>query len=383
MKSLIDEWHIATGGKAWISILAAPLVAALFFGLMFSRNQISEASVAVIDLDHSLYSSQIIEKIDSSQYMKVTRVNPNHETPETLLANEKEVAVVVLPEGLESQRSQGKSVPIGFLMDNAMPSALTNIRTAIQEIVATENTSVSAAKLGSLGLDASATAGILVPLSMQQRFLFNPTSSFMNSMVLGFVNIVVLMVTTSAAGAVGPRLRREGKMAEEAAHPIRLLYRAIPYAVLSAVSLMFSYGLLKQLGGLRFEAAPYVFILPLFFYTLAMSLLGMLVSWTVKDQSKISLRTSIILYPSFLVTGIQIAPSIFPKFFQWTAMPLPMNWLNKLFRGMALRGESLLSYSVEIGALLIIIGFVVFLLGLLSVKEMRMVRQTVHQGVSF
>ncbi|MNI40247.1 ABC-2 family transporter protein [compost metagenome] len=291
--------------------------------------------------------------------------------PQTLLANEKAVAVIMLPDQLELHKLQGMSSNIGILMDNTMPSGLTGIRTAIQEIITTENTIISMTHLAQKGMDTETSKGLLSPLSLQQRMLFNPTTSFVGFMVLGFVNIIVLMMTTSAAGSIAPRLREEGKLFANGISPAQLWIRSVPYAFLSTLSLVLSYGLLKQVGNMRFEAEPYLFIIPLLIYSFALSLMGMLIGYSAKDVSKVSLRTSLVLYPSFLATGIQLTPLAFPTFFQVTAWALPMNWLNRLVRGMAFRNGALTAYGQEIGALLIIIGIASLLIGLLVLREAR------------
>ncbi|WP_145152729.1 ABC transporter permease [Paenibacillus xylanexedens] len=373
MKSLIEEWKYVVRSKYIRLIFIGPMMAALFFGLMFSQNQISKSPVVVIDEDHSAYSRQLISKINASQFMSVKSVYASRINPETLLANEQAVAVILLPNQLGMRQQQGKSTNIGILMDNTMPSGLTGIRTAIQEVIQTENMTLSMTHLIQKGMNSETAKGIVSPLSLQQRMLFNPTSSYVGFMVLGFVNIVVLMITTSAAGAIGPRLRQEGRLFANGRSPFQLWVRGVPYAVLSSLSLLLSYGLLKQVGGMRFEAEPYLFIIPLIVYAFALSLLGMLIGYTAKDMSKVSLRTSFVLYPSFLATGIQLTPLAFPEPFQMFAWALPMNWLNRLIRGMAFRDGALTAYSQELGALLIIIGGVSVLLGLLFLLEARKV----------
>jgi ABC-2 type transport system permease protein len=369
MKSLIDEWKYVSGSKYSRLIFIGPLIAALFFGLMFSQNQISESPVVVIDEDHSSYSRQLISKINASQYMNVTNVYSSRMNPEILLANERAVAVIMLPNELELRQQQGISTNIGILLDNAMPSGLTGIRTAIQEIVQTENMNLSMTRLVQKGMDAETAKGLVSPLSLQQRMLFNPTTSFVGFMVLGFVNIVVLMITTSAAGSIVPRLRREGKLFANGKSPLQLWIRSVPYAVLTTLSLFLSYGLLKQVGGMRFEAEPYLFIVPLLVYAMALSLMGLLIGYSAKDLSKVNLRTNFVLYPSFLATGIQLTPLAFPEPFQIIAWALPMNWLNRLIRGMAFRDGALTAYGQELGALLIIIGVVSLLIGILLLRE--------------
>ncbi|MCP1184547.1 ABC transporter permease [Paenibacillus sp. 1781tsa1] len=369
MKSLADEWKHIRGSKWIVIIFAAPLIAAVFFGLMFSQNQLSETPVVVVDEDHSSYSRQLIEEFNASQYMKVTNVFPNRLSPDTLLANEKAVAVIFLPDGLEQRKDKGLPSSIGIWMDNTMPSSLSGIRPAIQEIITTENMTLAVSRLAQTGMDIESAKALVSPLSQVQRMLYNPNSSYIGTMVIGFVNIIILMLTTGAAGAIVPRLRQEGKLLSAGTSPFKLWIRALPYVILSTCSSLLSYGMLKQVGHMRFEAAPYIFIVPLLLYSMALCLLAMLLGYSVQNVSRVGARMSLILYPSFLVTGIQLTPLAFPTFFQVTAWALPMNWLNRMIRGMAFRHGELTFYSVELGACILIIGLASLGIGLFLRRE--------------
>lgn len=369
MKSLADEWKHIVESKWIILIFAAPLIAAVFFGLMFSQNQLSETPVMVVDEDHSSYSRQLIDKINASQYMKVTNVFANRLSPDTMLANEKAVAVIFLPDGLQEHKDKGLPSSIGVWMDNTMPSSLSGIRPAIQEIITTENMTLAVSRLTQTGIDIEAAKNLVSPLSQAQRILYNPSSSYVGTMVIGFVNIIILMLTTGAAGAIAPRLRQEGTLLSAGSSPFQLWIRVLPYVILSTCSSLLSYGMLKQVGHMRFEAAPHIFIVPLLLYGLALCLLAMLLGYSVQNVSKVGARMSFILYPSFLVTGIQLTPLAFPTFFQVTAWALPMNWLNRMIRGMAFRHGELTFYSVELGACILIIGLASLGIGLFLRRE--------------
>jgi ABC-2 type transport system permease protein len=371
IKSLTDEWNHLRGSKWIIVIFVAPLIAALFFGLMFSRNQLSETPVVVVDEDHSSNSRQLIEQINASPLMEVTNVFPNRLSPDILLANEQAVAVIAIPHGLQQRQNAGLSSSIGIWMDNTMPSSLGGIRPAIQEIVTTANTTLAVTRLTQTGMNVESAKDLVSPLSLVQRMLYNPTSNYIGTMVIGFVNIIILMLTTGAAGAIVPRLRQEGKLLSAGSSPFQLWIRVLPYAILSTCSSLLSYAMLKQVGQMRFEVAPYVFIVPLLLYSMALCLLAMLLGYSVQNISKVGSRMSLILYPSFLVTGIQLTPLAFPTFFQITAWALPMNWLNRLIRGMAFRNGELGFYSVELGACILIIGIASLGIGFVLRRESR------------
>lgn len=74
MKAFIEEWKLMISGKMVFIMLLVPIVVAVAFGFVFKNNQLNDASVAVVDLDHSSYSRQLINKLDASQYIDVRHV---------------------------------------------------------------------------------------------------------------------------------------------------------------------------------------------------------------------------------------------------------------------------------------------------------------------
>ncbi|KFN08924.1 ABC transporter permease [Paenibacillus macerans] len=77
MKAFIEEWKLLMSGKSVIVFIVMPLIMAAVFGYAFKNSQINEAPLAVVDLDHSKYSRELIGKLDASQYISVEGVYDN------------------------------------------------------------------------------------------------------------------------------------------------------------------------------------------------------------------------------------------------------------------------------------------------------------------
>ena len=73
--SLMDEVKFLLSGRGMpyekVCIMVA-MVISVALSVILSGNFGKDAPVAVIDLDNSRYSRELITKIDSSEYMKVT-----------------------------------------------------------------------------------------------------------------------------------------------------------------------------------------------------------------------------------------------------------------------------------------------------------------------
>ena len=75
--SILEEL-LAMGGGRFVpyhkTAMAVAAVVAFLFSLIFRQTAVFEAPIAVIDLDASRYSTKLIERINTSPYIRVTAV---------------------------------------------------------------------------------------------------------------------------------------------------------------------------------------------------------------------------------------------------------------------------------------------------------------------
>lgn len=379
MKQLRDEWaYILKRKYVWI-ILIAPLIMSVVFGYVFQNNQLNEAPIAVVDLDNSTFSLQLINKLNASQYIDVKDIYHEPKDADKLLYREKYLAVLYLPSGLEASHLQGKQSNIGFYVDMSTPAAVSNLRSAVTEVINTENSIYGTMRLKVTGLSDSQASGLTSNVSVQQRLLYNPTNDTMDTSVIGFVNTAMLSLLSGAALTIVPRLREEGRLEEELEHPMGIILRLLPYAAIGCASFYLSTGLLKQIGGFRFEGNPFQAWIPFLLYTISACLMAMFIGWSAPTVEKAKGRAMLIIMPSFLLGGTQLPVILLPKPLQIVGYALPITWHFKFIRGMGFREGDLRYFIHELGWLLLVIGG--FLLGifLLMLKEKRKIK-SIREG---
>lgn len=382
MNQLRDEWeHILRHKFVWV-ILIAPLILSVVFGYVFKNNQINEAPIAVVDLDNSAFSLQLINKLNASQYIDVKDIYHEPKDANRLLYREQYVAVLYLPSELETARMQGKQSNIGFYIDMSTPAATGNLRSAVTEVITTENSMYSTVRVKAFGLNDSQASGAVTNLSVQQRLLYNPTNDTMDTSVIGFINTFMLSLLSGATLAIIPRLREEGRLAEALEHPFAVLLRLAPYAIIACASFYLSIGLLKQIGGFRFEGDPFEAWIPILLYTTSASLMAMLLGWGASTVAKAKSRVMLIVMPSFLLGGTQLPVMMLPEPLQMVSNALPIAWHFKFIRGMGFRGGDLEYFTHELGGFLLMAG--AFLIGifLLMLKEKRKMKTAGEEGYS-
>jgi ABC-2 type transport system permease protein len=371
MRAFADEWKHLFNGKMVYIMLFVPIVVAAAFGYVFKNNQINDASIAVVDLDHSNYSRQLINKLDASQYIDVRYVQENEADPNLFLYNEKFFAVIYLPSGLEENRLKGVQSNIGFYVDNTMGAATGNLRTAVAEVISTENAALTGGSLKAMGLSDNQMTGMTTNMLLQQRLLYNPTNSTLMTSVIGFINTVMISLMGSAALTIVPRLRADGKLEGELQHWSNLLVRVLPYALVGCVAFYLSLGVLKQVGGLRFEANVWEISIPLLLFTTSLGLFALALGWTAATPDKAASRLMLIMIPSFLLSGAQLPVVMLPGPLQMIGNILPLTWHFKFLRGMGFKGGGLQYFIPELGGFLLLITGLLLVISILMAREKR------------
>ena len=371
MLQIKDQMDIIIESKLVVMVLAIPLIVALLFGYIFANNQILETDLAVIDLDNSSYSRQLTEKLDASPYIRVSQVFYEYMEPQLLLINRKYRGAVVLPVDLEANIYRGKQSNIGFVVDDTVAGGVANLRQGVTEVFTVENAAGSMAKLSALGLTSDQAMGLVGALSIQQRTPYNPALDYINTTVVGFVNLILMALLTMQTLTIVPRLRAGGQYPKAILSPLGIISRVIPYVAVFFVGTIFTLGVLKEFAGLRFAGSVLEFSLPLFLHLLASGLLGLFLGWTAKDPSKATAKAIIVIFPSFLLSNIVFPVALMPQPLQYLGKAFPLNWYAIFYQDIALRGAPLTYLGKELGGFLILLAAISLLLALIIIKELR------------
>ena len=143
------------------------MLVAVLFTVLLGNNFIEEAPVAVIDLDNSKYSHELIQEMDASPYIDINTVFHSAVNPKALFYRDRFAAVVYFPKDLKKNRYSNAAGQIGVFYDNTSIAQNADIMEALNTIVAEENNRLSAPET------SRAERGI----TLRDRLLFNPQGS--------------------------------------------------------------------------------------------------------------------------------------------------------------------------------------------------------------
>lgn len=336
MNSLRDELNYLFSGQGMpyekVSIMIAVIVT-LLFSAIYSNNIIADAHVAVIDLDNSKYSHEIISQIEASPFMEVTAVLNSPAEPKTLFYQDKNIAVVYLPEDLEKNRYTDHPGTIGAFYDNTNSAQTSGVKEALNEIIS----------IGNAQAAPNSSGGI----TLSTRTLFNPSGSTSNGTTLGFLFFFSSIFFGLATIGIVPRLRMTGRLRSilQDGTPFDLVIRLVPYGLCLLTALFIGLAILRTRGDMLFEGHVITFLVIQLFCIAALGIMSLLVGWSAANPGVASGRMILFVPGGFILGGIAGPIPLLPEWARILSHIFPLTWEFHFTRDILLRGAGFADIS--------------------------------------
>lgn len=369
IKSMLEELDAMLSGhfipyyKVSLGLVA---IVSLVFSIVLSHGAVFEGKIAVIDLDGSNYSTELISKVNTSPYIEVTEVIRSPVNPITLVSHDRNLGVLYIPKGLEKSLKKGdQTVRLGYFADDTNDAQNAKVLQSLNEYIPELGAELSVGKVAALGLGKEGIEAILSPMQLKTRYMFNPASSSTISTIIYFVYFFSSLTYGLTSLMIVGRLKVTGiwQTAIERGF-VSLLARTIPYALFYTTALTLITAVLAIFGQLRFDGNYFAFLPSVFMTGLAFGWLGFLLSWKTNNPGEGASKMIFLVPPGFIMGGSTMAVGIMPIWTYYISHAFPLVWLFRFFRDFAMRGRSLIDMLATYGAFIIyltVIAFVVML----------------------
>ena len=336
--------------------LTVAMIISVGLSVLLAGNFAKDAPVIVIDLDNSKYSRELITQINSSEYMSVKAVLNVATNPEELFYRDEADAVIYLPEGLEKNFYGGTSSPVGIFYDNSNTAQTSDIKQAMNELIAINNAMMNHSSGG---------------LTLNDRNLFNPAGSTSNTQTQGFLFFFGSMFFVFATIGMVPRLRLTKQLDKILTDgtPWDLVGRILPYAACMVVSFFVGLAILRVWGDLVFSGRVADFLLIQIFYAVMLGMMSVLIGWTASNPGIASSRMILFIPGGFILGGVTSPLSHLSPWVVTVSHIFPLTWEFHFTRDIIQRGANLSAISSEIGAFMVYVAIVAILLSLRFNKE--------------
>lgn len=342
-------------------LIVPPIVQMLVFG--YAANfDIRNVSTAIVDLDNSQQSRELVSRFTSSPYFSVQYRLDNAKQAHGLIDTGSATLAIEIDAGFAQKLQSGQTAPIQVIVD------ATNSNTAL---IASAYVSQVAQRFAQTAQQdriyriAPQLAEQLPSVQLEQRPWYNPDLSSRWFFVPGVIgSLTTLLVITLTSFAV-VREREIGTLEQIMVTPIRpvefILGKTLPFFLIG----MFDAMLIGLVGTFWFQIPfrGHVSVLLLGAVLFIISMLGMalLISTVSSTQQQAMVTSFFVIMPTITFSGFGFPISSMPQWMQTLSYAIPLRYFLIVLRGTYLKGVGMDVLWPQMAAMAVI-GFGVLIL---------------------
>lgn len=359
-------------------LVPLPVILFLVLAVVFAPGLPRDLPVAVVDLDGTTMSRQIVRMADAAADVEVAERFTSLSEARQALVSQRAYAVLMIPAGLEAELLGGQRPEVVVFSNSQFLTAGGIVGRSLSATVSTFSAGVSLRLLEAKGVGTDRAMDLITPIPVQQSPLFNPSLDYIQ-FLLSAVMPTIMQIFICATAVLSfsrerhspngmARLLRIGKS------PLRaILGKLLPYTFVGMFVLLLGDLLLFSVFDASFRGSFAVFFLNGFMFILACQVMGALIALIAKDTTGALGMMGLIVAPAFGFAGVSFPRFGMTLFSQIWGAVIPLTPYLQLRTDQTLRGAPL-EYSLPT------MGWLAALLLVFSALLWVMARKTMAQA---
>ena len=219
LKVAFAEWKLFyTDPAAILLLVVAGVLYAFYYPTPYINQTVTRVPVAVVDLDNTVMSRQLIQMAEASQQIEVRSVYAEMNEAETAMAREEIFGFMVIPENMEKDIRNKNQVSVNIFTHGAYVMLHGAIGTAFSTCALTVG-ATNKVKQIALGKKVPSSQAIAMrdPIPMSVQTLFNSSGSYSNYVVPSVLVVILqqsLIIGICVLGGSRAHRRFRKKMRE-------------------------------------------------------------------------------------------------------------------------------------------------------------------------
>lgn len=318
--------------------------------------EIKNLNLSVIDNDHSSLSRELIQKVTSSNYFRLTNVSDNYKQALKSIERNESDLILEIPANFEKDliNRQGSKLMVSVNAVNGMKGGIS--MTYLVGIINDFN-SIFIKKLMPSTAGVSSVPGIQI----DSQYRFNPHLNYRVFMVPALM-VMILTLLCGFLPAVSIVFEKEiGTMEQINVSPIPkttfILAKLIPFWLVGFIVITIGFLIAWAVYGLI--PAGYFSTIYLFaaIYIIAVSGLGLVISNYASTLQQAMFIVFFFMLVFIMLSGLYTPIDSMPEWAKWIAAFNPLKYFMDVMRSVYLKGSNPVQLSKELFAL---IGFAAF-----------------------
>lgn len=337
VKEFIQLWRDKWGR---FRLIVPPILQLFLFGYAATFD-VNHAATAVLDLDHSQESRELIATFTASNRLHIVEIANTQREIQAAIDNSDAVIAVVIHAGFAALLRKGQAAPVQVIVNG------TNSNTAL---IALGYVNAMAAQfsqdyVSDLMQRTQGARARQLDVTLQQRPWYNPDLNGQWFFVPGVIATLTLVMIVNLTAFAVVREREAGTLEQIMVTPIRpaefILGKTVPFFIVG-VGIT---GVVTIVGTFWFDIPfvgnPLLLFAGTTLYLSSVLAIGLLISTICTTQQQAFATNFFVLTPLFVLSGFAFPISSMPDVLQWFTFLNPLRYYLIVIRGTFLKGVGL------------------------------------------
>ena len=337
--------HLRRDPRSLLLAFLLPALLVVLFGYAITWD-VEDIRTAVLDLDESSRSRELLDAFEASGYFTVVRRLTRQAQVEEVLDRGEALVVIVLPPDFARDLDGGRSAALQILVDGSDANSATIALGYAQGIVRSFSSDVLLE-----GAEPPQT------IRAETRVWYNEELLSKNMIVPGLVAVIMMIIAAMLTSLTIAREWERGTMEQLVSTPVHrfevVLGKLLPYVAIGVIDVVVVSFIGVLLFDVPFRGSPsLLMILSLAFIVGALGL-GIFISAVAGSQLLATQLAMLLTFlPAFLLSGFMFAIDVMPPALQAFTYLIPARYFLVVTRGVFLKGVGVEVLATE-GVLMI------------------------------
>ena len=335
---LVKEFLELKRDKGAIFRIVIPLVLQVFIYGYAATFTVSHVSTAVLDLDRSQASRDLIARFTANGRFDIVDVARSQREIAHELDAGRAVVAVVVHAGFAQALGNGAGAPLQVLVDGTNSNTALIALGYVSTIVAQYQSDWRAAAWPTHAGAARPT----IAVSLQERPWFNEGLDDRWFFIPGVVGTLTLLQVVSLTAFAVVREREVGTLEQIMVSPIRpvefILGKTVPSFLIGLGDVVLVTALGVAWFGVPFVGSAFVMMVGVVLFLLSVIGLGLLLSTFSRTQQQAFALNFFLINPIFILSGFAFPIPAMPAVLQWLTYLNPLRYFLVVLRAVFLKG---------------------------------------------
>lgn len=322
-------------------LLLPPVVQLIIFGYA-ATFEIRHVRMAVLDLDNTQESRELVSRFEASRYFRLTRRLASHREIDAIMDRGDATLVVHIHPGFAQKLRKGQTAPVQVILDSTDSNATLVALGYISQIAGEFSKQIQTERLER---ESPALVAQVPQVVMEKRPWFNPDLQSRWFFVPGVIGSITLVIVTTLTAFAVVREREIGTLEQMMVTPIRrwefILGKTLPFFLIGLADV----ALIAVVGTfwfqIPFRGELWVLLLGTVLFLLCQLGVGLFISTISHTQQQAMVTAFFFIMPAITFSGFGFPIAAIPEGLRWISYFDPLRYFLVVIRGVYLKGAGL------------------------------------------